>query len=191
MDFLSSVRKQAEVAAATVAEAAAQAMDTPTPRSAASSVGSGTLLTPTNSNTSSTLETLRSDEPCQTRMATIEMMTPRSPPNLGVPAPVAAGDAGRGFIAARREALGDRWLLGLGPALASAASQRGDATAPMVSPSASSIEPFADDGADLDETERDSMKWLLDELVVRMLGQLVPLACRSRAGWSKTSCLPV
>jgi|EP01046_Picozoa_sp_COSAG06_P052218 hypothetical protein len=168
MDFFSTVRKQAEVVAATAAaslsEAASQAMDTPTPRS-----GSATPLAPTRSNaSSSTLETLRSDEPCQTRMATIEMMTPRSPPDLGVPAPVAAGDAARNFVAARREALGDRWLLGLGPALASAAAEQGDATAALVDPAPSLVEPFGEDVAGA-EPASDNLQWLLDELVVRAL----------------------
>ena len=173
MEFFSSVRKQAEAAAATAAtaaasaasmatEAAAQAMDTPTPRSGGSS-GSGTPLASTRSNASS-LATLRSNETCQTRMATIEMMTPRSPPDLGVPAPIAAGDAARNLIAARREALGERWLLGLGPALAGTASQQGDATAAPVAPAPTPVEPFGGEVGKAAGGE-DGMQWLLDELV--------------------------
>jgi hypothetical protein len=162
MDFLSSVRKQAEVAALTVAEAGRQlSLEATTPRSGSSP----SLSTPKKSTS---MGTLRSGEPCQTRMAAIEMMTPRSPPDLGVQAPVAAGDTARSFIAARRESLGDRWLLGLGPALASAASQRGDATATPESPSASSVEPFTDDRADGEGDENDGLQWLLTELVVRV-----------------------
>ena len=93
-------------------------------------------------------------------MATIEMMTPRSPPDLGVPTPVVAGDNARAFIAARREALGDRWLLGLGPALANA--RCGDTTAALA-PSAPSAEPFADNTGDTAGTKSDNLHWLLDE----------------------------
>jgi len=113
-------------------------------------------------------------------MATIEMMTPRSPPDLGVPAPVAAGDAARNFVAARREALGDRWLLGLGPALASAAAEQGDATAALVDPAPSLVEPFGEDVAGA-EPASDNLQWLLDELVVRALLFAAALVAPCRA----------
>ena len=163
MDFLSSMKTAAE-AATSIATNMATTMATPSPRS-----GEGASLASAPSATSSaasdgssalaSVASRRGGEPCELRMVNIELMTPRSPGRFGAAARD-SGDATRSLVQARREALGDRWLVGLGGALQRSGGESETVPPPPLQPPEPEPEPEPQ-GA----RQGTSIGWLLEELV--------------------------